>query len=69
MVNQRGRYTVACVMDAADYERLKLVMEHMDRRTMSDCVRALINDAAKKILSDASAIANNNPARSAAANQ
>ena len=49
-----GSYTVTVTMSEDEMSLLRLVMEHTYRRTMSDCVRALIAEAGKNFLPDAS---------------
>lgn len=69
MIRPDGTYRVMCVMSEEDYAQLQLVMKSMNRRTMSDCLRALVAEAAKNFLPATSSIANNNrtPRRSTAA--
>lgn len=69
MIRPDGTYRVMCVMNEQDYAQLQLVMERMNRRTMSDCLRALVADAAKNFLPATSSIANNHrtPRRATAA--
>ena len=54
-----GKHAVTIVLSQAENERLRLVMEHLDRHTATDCIRALINETAKKILPDSFRTQNN----------
>ena len=69
MVRPDGRYIVTCAMNEADFKTLQAVMQQMNRRSMSDCVRALIADAAEKFLISPSVMENNprTPRRATAA--
>ena len=58
MQRSDGRYLVTCSMTEQDYAQLQLVMERMNRRTMSDCLRALVLDAAKNFLPTTSPVEN-----------
>ena len=67
MVRPDGRYIVTCAMNEADFRTLQAVMQQMNRRSMSDCVRALIADAAEKFLISPSVMENTRTTRRATA--
>ena len=67
-----GKHTVTVILTQQEVDTLRLIMRETYRYTMSDCIRAMINEAGKNFLPPTSPICKNEPNRTkrgAAANQ
>ena len=67
-----GKHTVTLLLTQQEMDTLRLIMKETYRYTMSDCIRAMINEAGKNFLPAASPVgdsANTTRAKRAAANQ
>ena len=54
-----GKHTVTVILTQQEVETLRLIMRETYRYTMSDCIRAMINEAGKNFLPALSAVQNN----------
>ena len=64
-----GKYTVTVILTEKEVSALKLIMEATYRYTMSDCIRAMINEQGKNFLPASSPTENNTFTRASAANR
>lgn len=66
-----GKHTVTVILTQDEVETLRLIMKENFRYTMSDCIRAMINEAGKNFLPTPSGVSNNTtaPRTKRAANQ
>ena len=69
MKRRDGKYTVTVILTEKEVSALKLIMEATYRYTMSDCIRAMINEQGKNFLPEPSPVRDNNLARATAANR
>ena len=57
-----GKHTVTVILTQEEVETLRLIMRETYRYTMSDCIRAMINEAGKNFLPTTSGMPDNTSA-------
>lgn len=58
-----GKHTVTVILTEQEIKLLQLIMEQTYRYTMSDCIRAMINETGKNFLPMLSDTSNNTTTR------